>query len=112
MRRGEIWWANAGRPSGSAPGFRRPAVIISANAFNVTSLKTVIVAFVTTSTKRAAHPGNVGLPARTTGLVEDSILNVTQLATLDRRTLSGYIGKVPDRLMRDVDAGLRLAMAL
>jgi mRNA interferase MazF len=112
MRRGEIWWASTGRPSGSAPGYRRPAIIISANSFNATALSTVIVAFFTTSPQRARDPGNVELPARSTGLPRDSVLNVTQLATLDRRTLTERIGRVPDLLMRDVDAGLRLALAL
>jgi mRNA interferase MazF len=112
MRRGEIWWTSTGEPSGSAPGFRRPAVIISANSFNVTPLRTVIVAFLTTSSKRALDPGNVRVPAGSTGLARDSVLNVTQLATLDRRTLTEHIGRVPDRLMRGVDAGLRLVLAL
>lgn len=112
MRRGEIWWASTGHPSGSGPGYRRPAIIISANSFNATSLKTVIVAFLTTATKRAGDPGNVRLPARSTGLPRDSVLNVTQIASVDRRTLTESVGKVPDRLMKDIDTGLRLALAL
>jgi mRNA interferase MazF len=112
MRRGEIWWASTGHPSGSEPGYRRPAVIISSNAFNATSLKTIIVAFLTTATKRSGDPGNVKLPARSTGLPKDSILNVTHIAAIDRRTLTEPAGRVPDTLMRDVDAGLRLVLAL
>jgi mRNA interferase MazF len=112
MRRGEIWWASAGRPSASEPGYRRPAVIISANSFNATSLKTVIVAFLTTSSKRADDPGNVKLPARATGLSSNSVLNVSQIATIDRRTLTERVGRVPDALMREVDAGLRLSLGL
>jgi mRNA interferase MazF len=112
MRRGEIWWASIGPPTGSEPGYRRPVVIISANSFNTTPLKTIIVAFLTTATKRASDPGNVRLPGRATGLPRDSILNVTQIAAIDRRTLTEPAGKVPDGLMRDVDTGLRLALAL
>jgi mRNA interferase MazF len=112
MRRGEIWWASTGRPSASEPGYRRPAVIISANSFNATSLKTVIVAFLTTSSKRANDPGNVRLPARSTGLPSNSILNVSQIATIDRRTLTMLAGKVPDTLMREIDTGLRLSLGL
>ncbi len=112
MRRGEIWWASIGPPAGSEPGYRRPAVIISANSFNAAPFKTIIVAFLTTATKRASDPGNVGLPARSTGLPRDSVLNVTQIASIDRRTLTEPAGKVPDGLMKDIDAGLRLALAL
>jgi len=112
MRRGEIWWASIGHPSGSGPGYRRPSVIISANSFNATALKTVIVGFLTTATKRASDPGNVRLPARSTGLPRDSVLNVTQIASIDRRTLTEPAGKVPNGLMKEIDAGLRLALAL
>jgi mRNA interferase MazF len=112
MRRGEIWWVSTGHPSGSEPGYRRPALIVSANSFNATALKTIIVSFLTTATKRASDPGNVTLPARDTGLPRDSILNVTQIASIDRRTLTEPAGKVPDHLMRNVDAGLRLVLAL
>ena len=49
MKRGEIWWADVGEPSGSEPGFRRPAVIVSANSFNATPIRTVIVVFLTTN---------------------------------------------------------------
>jgi mRNA interferase MazF len=87
-------------------------VIISANSFNSTSLKTIIVAFLTTATKRASDPGNVRLPARSTGLPRDSILNVTHIAAIDRRTLTEPAGRIPDALMRDIDAGLRLVLAL
>ncbi len=112
MRRGEIWWASTGHPTGSEPGYRRPAVIVSANSFNASLLKTVIVAFLTTTTKRANDPGNVRLPARDTGLPKDSILNVMHIASIDRRSLTTPAGRVPDRLMKDVDAGLRLALGL
>jgi mRNA interferase MazF len=112
VRRGEIWWASIGAPTGSEPGYRRPAVIISANAFNAAPFKTIIVAFLTTATKRANDPGNVKLPARATGLPKDSVLNVTQIASIDRRTLTQPAGRVPAGLMRDVDSGLRLALAL
>jgi mRNA interferase MazF len=112
MRRGEIWWASTGHPSGSEPGYRRPAVIISANSFNATAHKKIIVAFLTTATKRVSDPGNVRLPARDTGLPRDSILNVTQITSIDRRTLTEPAGRVPDDLMRNVDAGLRLVLAL
>jgi mRNA interferase MazF len=87
-------------------------VVISANSFNATALKTITVAFLTTATKRASDPGNIRLPARSTGLPRDSVLNVTQITSIDRRTLTEPAGRVPDVLMRDVDAGLRLALAL
>jgi mRNA interferase MazF len=57
-------------------------------------------------------PGNVFLPAATTGLSKDSVANVTAIVTLDKSDLDGPVGKVPDHLMTDVDRGLRLVLAL
>ena len=112
MKRGEIWWANLGAPTAAEPGFRRPAVIISANEFNETPIKTVIVVFLTTNAARSLDPGNVWLSARKTGLSENSTVNVTQIGTVDRRSLSEKIGRIPDSALREIDKGLRLVLAL
>ena len=89
-------------------------VVVSADSFNRSRLRTVLAAALTSNTGLAAHPGNVFLPARATGLPKDSVLNVTQLVTLDRATFKGQdsVGAIPSYLMADVDAGLRLALAL
>ena len=112
MKRGEIWWADAGEPSGSEPGFRRPAVIVSANKFNRTPIKTVIILFLTASEARAGDPGNILLSSRQTGLARNSVANITQLGTVDKRILTERVGRVPDNLMSQIDDGLRLVLAL
>jgi mRNA interferase MazF len=101
-----------GDPAGSGPGYRRPAIIVSANDFNDSSINTVIVVFLTTSATRARDPGVIRIAARGTGLSRDSFANVSQLYTVDRRVLQGHIGRVPDELMADIDRGLRLVLAL
>jgi mRNA interferase MazF len=112
MRRGQIWWATAGDPAGSGPGYRRPAIIISANEFNESAINTVIVAFVTTSMARRDDPGVVRIAARSTGLPETSYANFAQLYTVDRRVLQRQIGRVPDQLMATMDDTLRRVLAL
>ena len=112
MVRGELWWADLGLPRGSAPAFRRPVLIVSADQYNRSNLRTVTVAVVTTNLQLAALPGNVGLPAEPTGLETDSAVNVTQIATIDRGALEERIGALPDWLMAQVDAGLGRALAL
>lgn len=112
MKRGEIWWVDLGRPSGSEPGYRRPAVIVSSNEFNATTLPTVIVAYLTTNAGRALDPGNVWLSARQSGLPSNSTVNVTQLGTVNRRTLNGRVGRLPDSQMDKVDTGLRVVLGL
>ncbi len=112
IARGEVWWADLGLPRGSAPALRRPVLIISADQYNRSGLKTVTVAIITTTPKLAALPGNVLIPASVSGLTEDSVLNVTQLATIDRGALEEKISTVPDWLLAQVDAGLTRALGL
>lgn len=112
MVRGELWWADLGLPRGSAPALRRPVLIISADQYNRSRLSTATVAVLTRNAHLAALPGNVAVPADVAGLDADSIVNVTQLATIDRGALEERISLLPDWLMAQVDAGLARALAL
>ena len=112
MRRGELWWADLGEPRGSAPAKRRPTLVVQADAYNRSRLHTAVVAPLTTNTRLAAMPGNVFVPAGTGGLDQDSVVNVTQLATVDRRYLDPRIGELPAWLLDEVDRGLRRVLAL
>lgn len=112
MARGEVWWADFGPASGSAPAHHRPALIVSADSFNRSALQTVVVAAITTSQRHARRPGNVILPAGTAGLDRESVVNVSQLATIDREQLVERLGAVGGGFMRQVDAGLRLLLDL
>jgi mRNA interferase MazF len=112
VRRGQIWWAGIGDPDGSGPGYRRPAVIVSANDFNDSAINTVIVVFLTTSLTRARDPGIVRIPARGTGLPADSFANVSRIYTVDRRVLQRQIGRAPDDLMADINDALRHVLSL
>jgi mRNA interferase MazF len=112
MRRGEVWWADLGLPRGSAPALRRPVLIVSANSYNRSRLKTVTVAVLTGNARLAALPGNVAVSTEFADLKTDSVVNVTQLATIDRETLEERVTTLPDWLMSQVDAGLRRALAL
>lgn len=112
MLRGELWWADLGLPRGSAPALRRPVLIVNADQYNRSNLRTVTVAVLTTNARLAALPGNVAIAADVAGLTADSVVNVTQLATVDRSALGEPIGGVPDWLMTQVDAGLTRALAL
>ena len=112
MRRGEVWWAGLGLPRGSAPALRRPVVIISADSYNRSELRTVTVAVLTTNTQLAALPGNVSVPADIDAVEADSVVNVTQIATVDRGALEDRVGALPDWLMAHIDAGLGRALAI
>ena len=112
IQRREIWWADLPTPRGSEPGYRRPLLIIQADAFNRSRLRTVIGATVTTNLRLLDAPGNVLLPPEESGLPEPSAANVSQIVTLDRRFLAQKAGRISSDLMKQVEAGLRLVLEL
>ena len=112
MRRSEIYWADLGSGSGSRPAKRRPVLVVQSEPYNDSRLATVLAAVITSNTGLAVMPGNVFLPALTTGLPKDSVVNVTALVTLNKSDLWDRAGQVPASMMRDVDQGLRRVLAL
>jgi mRNA interferase MazF len=112
MIRGELWWADLGLPRGSAPALRRPVLIVSADQYNRSQLRTVTVVVLTSNNRLAALPGNAAVSREVSGLDEESVLNVTQIATIDRAALEQRLGELPDWLMAQIDAGLERALAL
>jgi mRNA interferase MazF len=112
LARGEIWWADLPDPQGSAPGYRRPLVIVQSDAFNRSRLRTTIAVVLTTNVRLLEAPGNILVPARGSGLPRDSVANVSQIITVDRGTLTQRVGRLPSSLMDQVADGLRLALAL
>lgn len=112
IHRGEIWWADLAEPLGSEPGFRRPIVIVQADAFNRSRIETTIGVVLTSNLGLVAAPGNVLVPKRESGLPKDSVANVSQIVTIDRAVLTGSTGKLSGELLAAVDAGVRLVLAL
>ena len=88
MTRGEIWWASLPAPSGSGPGYRRPVLIIQSNPFNLSRISTVIVAAITSNLSLADAPGNVRVGKADSGLSRPSVVNVSQIVTVDRSLLT------------------------
>lgn len=112
MQRGEIWWAQLPRPKGSEPGFRRPVLVVQSDAFNRSRIQTVVVAALTSNLRLAEAPGNVLVKRRATGLDKDSVVNVSQLLTLDRSFLYEHLTILPPATMARVEAGIRLVLDL
>lgn len=91
---------------------RRPVVIVSADAYNGSAIRTVLAVAVTTNLRLAASPGNVALAAHDGGLDRASVVNVTQVITVDKARLSERLGVLDPAAMGLVDAGLRRALGL
>ena len=112
MKKGEIWWASLATSRGSEPGFRRPVIIVSANDFNDSQIQTVLVAVVSSNIKLANAPGNFALPIASSKLKKDSVINVSQVLTLDKKFLQKKVSKINAKYLKELDAGLRLVMGL
>ena len=112
MRRGELWWAELPEPTGSEPGYRRPILIIQADDFNRSRIQTVIAVVLTTNLRLAAAPGNVLVTADDTGLPRDSVVNVSQIITVDKSFLTERVGQIDDRILLLVEDGIRTVLAL
>ena len=112
IRRGEIWWANLPSPRRSEPGFRRPVVIVSSDAFNRSTIRTVLAAVITSNMRLAEAPGNVALTRKQSKLSQPSVINVSQIITLDKDFLVEKVGRLPPKQLRALESGLRLVFSL
>lgn len=110
--RGDIWWADLPEPVGSAPGYRRPVLVVQSDTFNRSRLATVAVVVLTGNVRLVDAPGNVLVPARSSGLSRDSVANVTQVLTIPRDRLTERVCTLPPAILRQVEDGLRLALDL
>jgi mRNA interferase MazF len=112
VRRGEIWWAELPVPKGSGPGYRRPVLIVQADPFNRSGISTAVAAVISSNLRLADAPGNIFLSRRLSGLPKDSVVNISQVVTLDRKYLSDKAGNLSPKQMSTVDDGLRLVLSL
>jgi mRNA interferase MazF len=110
ISQGEIWWADLGEPAGSGPGFRRPVVVVQCDSLNQSRIGTVVCVPLTSNLKWADAPGNVLLTAKTTGLSQDSVANVSLIVAIDRGQLNECVGKLRRRQVDLVLAGIDIVL--
>lgn len=95
IAQGEVYWADLGEPRGSAPAYHRPVVVVQGEAFNRSRIATVVCVPLTSNLKWADAPGTVLLAPRDANLPKPSVVNASQIVTLDREALTERIGKLP-----------------
>ena len=108
IRQGDIYWVDLGMPSGSEPGYRHPHVVIQNNLFNQSKINTVVVCALTSNLKRAGAPGNVLLAKGEANLKRASVVNVSQIVTVDKSDLIEKIGTLSPQRVSQVTEGIRL----
>jgi mRNA interferase MazF len=112
ISRGQIWWVDLGQPRGSEPAFEHPVLVIQRDEVNASRIQTVVVCVLTSNRALARAPGNTLLPRKATALPKDSVVNASQILTLNKEELERLVGTVSARWMDRVDAGLRWFMGL
>ena len=110
IAQGDVVWVDLGPAHGSEPAGRRPALVLQHDRFNRSRIATVVVAAITSNLALAHAPGNVRLRRGEGGLPRPSVVNVSQLATIDRARLSARAGTLSSRRIREVWEGVRLVL--
>lgn len=110
ISRGEVWWADLGEPIGSAPGFRRPVLVVQGDSLNQSKIATVVCVPLTSNLKWSDAPGNVALRAKETGLPKESVANVSQIVSVDKEILTERVGKIRGQKLELVFAGIDVVL--
>lgn len=111
IKQGDIFWVDLGQPSGSEPGYRHPHLVIQNNVFNRSRINTVVVCSLTSNLQRAQSPGNIVLHKGEASLTRRSVINITQIFTVDKRDLVEKIGSITSDRMRQVLEGIELLIS-
>jgi mRNA interferase MazF len=110
VRQGELYWLDLGAPTGSEPAYRHPHVVVQNDVFNRSRIRTTVVCAVTSNLGRAGAPGNVRLEVDEAGLPKASVVNVSQLLTVDKEELTERIGELSPLRVREVVSGIELLL--
>ncbi len=110
IRQGDVFWVDLGEPSGSGPGYRHPHVVIQNNVFNRSRINTVVVCTITSNLKRAEAPGNVLLEKGEASLPRQSVVNVSQIFTVDKGDLIEKIGALSPHRVQQILDGVQLVV--
>ena len=110
IRQGNVYWIEFEEPEGSEPAYKHPHVVVQNNLFNHSRINTVLVCPLTSNLKRANSPGNVLLSKREANLPKPSVINVSQIFTVDKSQLGDYIGTLSSERLRQVLDGIKLLL--
>lgn len=108
INQGDVFWVELGEPSGSEPGYRHPHVVIQNNLFNRSQINTVVLCALTSNLERAKAPGNVLLLKGEANLPKRSVINISQVITVDKSDLRRKIGTLSLKRVRKILDGIKL----
>ena len=110
IRSGSIYWVDFSPGKGSEPMGRRPGLVIQNDALNDSNLNTVIILAITSTLKFGDLPGNIVLQKGEANMPKRCVINVTQIKSVDKKSIKQNIGALSEKRMAEVYQGLRLIM--
>lgn len=108
INQGDVYWVEVDEPSGSEPGYTHPHVVMQNNLYNQSKIRTVIVCVLTSNLKYADLPGNILLEKGEGNLPKASVVNVSQILTVDKSQLGEYIGTLGPKRVSQILDGISL----
>lgn len=108
VRQGQVYWLDFGPASGSAPAERHPCVVVQNDLFNRSAISTTVVCLITSDLSRAQAPGNVLLKKGEANLRQASVVNISQILTVDKSELVEYSGRLHGPSLAGALEGLRM----
>ena len=112
IRQGQVYWLDFGPSTGSAPAERHPCVVVQNDVFNRSAIATSVVCLITSNLSRANAPGNVLLKKGEANLPKASVVNISQVLTIDKAELVECTGKLSNTSTGAVRDGLHLLFEL
>jgi len=112
IKKGSIYWVDFSPGKGSEPKGRRPGLVIQNNILNESKLNTVLMVAITSTMKFGELPGNIVLRKGEANLPKKCVINVTQIKSVDKRSLKEKIGSLSQKRMDQVYEGVRLVMGI
>ncbi|GHV50538.1 hypothetical protein AGMMS49579_04300 [Spirochaetia bacterium] len=82
-------------------------MIIQGDTFNRSAINTVICAVITSNLNLASAPANICLEMAESGLEKNSVINFSQIITIDKSFLSNHIVMLPKHIMDKVNRSLK-----
>jgi len=110
VKQGDVYWIELDEPLGSEPGYSRPSIVIQNNVFNQSAIKTVVVCILTSNLEKANLPGNVLLEQGQGGVKKASVVNITQIFTVDKNDLGEHIGSITQQKMKQIISGINVLL--
>lgn len=110
IKQGEIYWIELNEAKGSEPGYRHPHLVLQNNLFNQSRINTVVVCTLTSNLKRGSAPGNITLKKGEANIPKKSVINISQIFTVNKSDLIEKIGILSKERFSEVLEGVNLLM--